>query len=113
MLSSFARCDFNENIFSKGFFKKEIDFLYSKISNRKESVKNSEKSVNSARFFSQISRLSNQIDLCLLWILFDLVKTSEPIRYIPLKPSAILKLYAKCCVVAVKNGMVTPVQQKN
>lgn len=112
LLSSVIRCDFDEDIFSKGSFVRKIDFLYSIISNRKESMRNSEKSVNSYRFFPKISKLSNQIDLCLLWILFDLIKTSEPIEYIPLKPSVVLKLYAKCCDVAIKNRMVTSVQQK-
>lgn len=111
LLSSIAQCDF-ENIFSKGSFVRKIYFLYSIISNRKESMRNSEKSVDSCRFFPQISKLSNQIDLYLLWILFDLIKTSEPIGYIPLKPSVVLKLYAKCCDVAIKNGMVAHVQQE-
>ena len=81
---------------------KEIESLYQLISDRTKLAKNLKESIQLHTFYQQISKLSDQIDLCLLKVLFELTEDYESLDTIPLDPSVVLNLYGKSCDVAMK-----------
>ncbi len=111
----FEQSDLNENIqqlvssinnrrwkFGHEILVKEIDSLYRLISDRAELAKNLKKSIQLHTFYQQISKLSDQIDLCLLKVLLELTKIYESLDIIPLAPHVALNLYGKSCEIAMK-----------
>jgi len=81
---------------------KEIDSLYRLISDRAKLAKNLKKPIQLYMFYQQISKLSDQIDLCLLKVLFELTKVYESLDIISLASNVVLKLYGKSCEVAIQ-----------
>ncbi len=111
----FEQSNLNENIqqlvssinkrrkeFAQSILVKEIDSLYQLISDRTELAKNLKSSIELYKFYQQISELSDQIDLCLLRVLFELTKIYESLDIIPLVPHVALNLYGKSCEIAMK-----------
>jgi len=111
----FKQSDLNENIqqlvssindrreeFAQSILVKEIDSLCRLIYDRAELAKNLKSSIELYKFYQQISELSDQIDLCLLKVLFELTKVYESLCIIPLAPNVVLNLYGKSCEVAMK-----------
>ena len=88
--------------FARSILVKEIDSLYKLISDRTELAKNLKSSIELYKFYQQISELSDQIDLCLLKVLFELTEIYESLDIIPLAPHIVLNLYGKSCEIAMK-----------
>lgn len=76
--------------------------MYRLISDRDELAKNLKKSIQLRAFYQQISKLSNQIDLCLLKVLFELTKVYESLDILPLALNVVLKYYGKSCEIAMQ-----------
>ena len=97
--------------FSKGYLVKKLDYLYSVLSEKEEAAKNSDDYELKNKLLSKISICREQLDIYLLWLLFDLTKIFELMEYIPLKSVQILKYYAKCCDTAIKKKLSKESQQ--
>lgn len=111
----FEQTELNENIqqlvssinnhrwkFGHEILVKDINSLYRLISDRDELAKNLKKSIQLHTFYQQISKLSDQIDLSLLKVLFELTKVYESLDIIPLALNVVLKHYSKSCEIALQ-----------